>query len=69
MNKQKGIPNSKMIYNDKETKPFADWYNENTSPKSFFINGASLGKMSDAYLMQNTRNSIHSSSLIRKKEK
>ena len=67
MNKQKGIPTSKMIYNDKETKPFADWYNENTSPKSFFINGASLGKMSDAYLKQNTSNSIHSSSLIRKK--
>jgi len=50
-------------------KTFLQWYNEDQNPESFFIDGIDLSKMSDAYLKQNTKNSLHSSALIKAQKK
>ena len=64
MNKQKGIEPTSLVNSDNELISFIEWYEERTNPKSFFISGIDLSEMSDAYLKQNTTNSIHSSALI-----
>jgi len=65
MSKQKGLKPIQINDPDGELKTFLQWYNEDKNPESFFIDGIDLSKMSDAYLKQNTKNSIHSSALIK----
>jgi len=65
MSKQKGLKPIQINDPDGELKTFLQWYNEDQNPESFFIDGIDLSKMSDAYLKQNTKNSIHSSALIK----
>ena len=65
MHKQKGITPTNINDINNDLTQFTDWYNESSNPKSFFINGTDLTEMADAYLRQNTTNSIHSGALIK----
>ena len=65
MHKQKGITPTNINDINNNLTQFTDWYNESSNPKSFFINGTDLTEMADAYLRQNTTNSIHSGALIK----
>ena len=65
MKKQKGLSPDPITNNNSELNSFLEWYNEDSNPKSFFINGMDLTDISAAYRQQNTTNSIHSSDLIK----
>ena len=65
MKKQKGLSPDPITNNKSELNSFLEWYNEDSNPKSFFINGMDLTDISAAYRQQNTTNSIHSSDLIK----
>jgi len=65
MKKQKGLSPNPIKDTKRELNSFLEWYNEDSNPKSFFIDGIELTDISDAYRLQNTTNSIHSSALIK----